>query len=189
MSFLVGAAIASRGVSAIGKRKSAKRQDEAAEEGQRIAYENAEIMREENVETERRALRTIAATEGEAVARQAASGFAGGTNQTMMFDALVGENKKQFDWLQLSGETRAKSVERGADYQKMVGEAQADATRWSAVSDIAGAAGIASYSGVFDTWGGADPVGSNYSWMNTTTVGAPDPLALDTNNFNIFGGQ
>ncbi len=190
MSLLAALAIGGKVVSGISKLRGARRQDDAAEEGQKIAYENAANTRLENAETERRAARSIAQVEGENRARAAAGGTKqNNANTTSVADALVSENKKQFSWLQVSGETRAKAIERGADYQRQIGEAQADASRWGAVSDFAGAVGAASYTGVFDSWGGKNPVGSQYSWMNATSVGKPDPLALTNQNFNIFGGQ
>ncbi len=185
---MTGLAIGSRVLSGLGKIGSARRQDKAAEEGRRIAQENANSLRLENAETERVAMRDIAKIEGEARARQAAGGTAlGNVNSTSVVDALIGENEKQFDWLQTAGESRATAVERGADYNKMIGEAQADASRWGAVSDFAGATGIASEFGVFDSWGGKTVSGSQPSWMLANTLNKSDPLKLTPTNFNVTG--
>lgn len=135
-------------LSAYGSYKTSKAQSAAAAEGLKIAQENAAIKRKENVEAERRAALEQAQVEGEAKARAYASGAKGDSkNFNLVRESISAEHVKQMDWLKWSGEKSVEMILRTGEYQRMIGEAQADASMWNAYTSIAKVAGYA-YTGL-----------------------------------------
>jgi len=127
---------------AIGSFQASAAQSKAAAEGERIARENATIARKEAAEAERRARNDQRKVEAEAKLAAYAGGAKGDSqNFEQVQSSIITEHVRQLDWLKWSGETRAKQIEREGAYQRQVGEAQAQATMWSGVSQLGKAAG------------------------------------------------
>jgi len=137
MSLMAGLAVGSRVLGGVGKRRAAKDQRSAAKEGRDIAYQNIDTQRTANAETERRAQRSVTAAEGEARLRSGATGAKAGSQNTQdVLGSLMTENKKQMDWLKLSNQTMLDTMKSEADYNFQTGQAQADASNWSAASSM-----------------------------------------------------
>lgn len=142
-------------LSAYGSYRTSKAQSAAAAEGLKISQENAKIRRRENAEAERRAKLEQDRVEGEAKARAYASGARGdSTNFNQVRASITAEHKKQSEWLQWSGDKAVEMILRTGEYQKMMGDAQAEASMWNAVGQVGKAAGYA-YTGMNQP---ADPI-------------------------------
>jgi len=175
MSIMGGLAVGSRVLGGVGKRRAAKDQKSAAKEGRDIAYSNIETQRAQNVETERRAERSVLAAEGEARLRSGATGSKiTGQNTQNALTSMMAENKKQMDWLKLSNTSMLDTMKKEADYNYATGQAQADATNWSAIGDFGSAALI--HNELFPTM-------TNPAASATTPVANPFTLNNPTGSF------
>lgn len=135
-------------LSAYGSYRTSKSQSALAAEGMQIARENAAIKKKENAEAERRAAREQAKVEGEAKAMAYASGARGDSqNFNIVREAISTEHKRQMEWLEWSGDMAVESIIRTGEYNRRIGEAQADASVWNAYTSIAKAGGYA-YTGL-----------------------------------------
>ncbi len=135
-------------LSAYGSYRTSKAQSAAAAEGLAISRENAKLKEKQNVEAERRAKKEQVAVEAEAKARAYASGAKGdSTNFNQVRASITAEHEKQFEWLQWSGEKSVEMILRTGEYQKQIGDAQAEASMWNAVGQVGKAAGYA-YTGL-----------------------------------------
>ena len=134
-------------LSAYGSYRTGKAQSAAAAEGLKISRENAKIREAENVEAERRAKKEQVAVEADAKAKAFASGAKGtGTSFNQVRASISAEHDKQMDWLEWSGEKAVEMILRTGEYNKQIGDAQAEGSMWKAVGQIGQAVGY-SYQG------------------------------------------
>ncbi len=96
---------------------SAYQKNKAAGQTKKIAKMNADLVRAESAEEERRLRKEIQKTEGMTKAMSAASGVQMTGSRDLAVSDMERENIAQLNWLKKSGESRAKSVLAGGDIQ------------------------------------------------------------------------
>lgn len=145
------ATMASNAYSAYTMRKTAKANEEAGVEAQRIAEQNAANIEAETAETMRRQESANAQMESRAFALAAASGGSVEGSTGRYLESMSEENTAQLDWMRTAGASQAAITRREGALQKRVYGIQAgaaEAAMWGSLAKTGVAAGGAYASGL-----------------------------------------
>lgn len=138
-------------IGAYGSYKQYQDSKENAAEIERIAQQNARLMRMENAEVERRAKLEQEAVEGEARARSFASGYKSSESANLYIKGLEEEHDKQLDWLEYSGEKQVSIMLQESRLEADILRQQGKASLWNMASNVGMAAFYANEAGLFTT--------------------------------------
>ena len=118
---------------------------------EQIARDNAKLARMEAQEQERRLREEQKQIEGLTKARMAASGYSENKSATEYFTYLLGEHKKEIDWITTATDMKINISLQEAAMEADAIRSQGKAALWSGAQKFATAAFYANEAGLFST--------------------------------------
>ncbi len=162
---LLAAAIGTKVFGAFGKRRAGKQMEALAKQQAMMAQQNAALERRELAESIRRQEFKNIQTSGSALSKASASGVTLEGSTQGYLDFMDTELAGQVDWMQAAGESRIKQNLNANLLQAKSTKLNAKSMKTSALTDLAGAFGMATGGGLFGSNGGYN-AGSSYKDVN-----------------------